>query len=241
MNRTGGRRNHAMFGGDPVVDVHFFPLDVATARLEELRALLNTEELARASHFIQEEHRRRFTVARGTLRVWLGERLGVPPESLEFSTGVHGKPFLAGPHAGAGLHFNLAHTGDLGVLALSTQGPLGVDVERVRPMDEMGLGGHVYSAGELALLGSCSVQARRELFFQLWTLKEAYIKATGEGMTAPLTGIHIRWDPACIQDVMAVDDSRPGILPLFLRLLAAPAGFTAALAAPGRGWRVRVL
>lgn len=149
--------------------------------------LLDAAERARAARFATPLLRRRFVVAHALLRQVLGRALGRHPAELRFEPGFHGKPRLAG--AGEGLHFNLSHSGRLALLAL---GPfeLGADLEELRPLsDRAELEERVFTAAERAAIARSPDPTRA--FFEAWTRKEALIKATGQGLSAPLQEIDI--------------------------------------------------
>ena len=143
-----------------------------------MRALLSQDELDRAGRFHFEKDRTAFILARGFLRTMLGRYLG---GEVRFVYGSHGKPALdrAGPS------FNLSHTDGLAMLGLTLEGEIGVDVERIRPMeDREAIAERYFSPSEYGQVLS------DEVFFQCWTRKEAYIKAVGGGLSIPLKSIN---------------------------------------------------
>lgn len=125
---------------------------------------------------------RRSDRSEAALRIALGICLDRPPESLAFGLGPGGKPELAGP-AGRDGHFSLSHSGDRCVIAVSTEGPVGVDVEEIREVPElMGLVRSRFAPGEAAEILALSGEQRLRAFYRCWTRKEAYLKATGAGI-----------------------------------------------------------
>lgn len=140
---------------------------------------LNAAERERAERLRLPEKRRQFAAARVGLREILSRVTGREPASLEFQTAEHGKPSLAAlPDAP---HFNLAHSGDLALVAVAAV-PVGVDVERVRPLPNMAqMADMSMSAGEQAALHALPDDQRIDAFFRLWTRKEAVMKADGAG------------------------------------------------------------
>lgn len=112
----------------------------------------------------------------------------VAPAQWHFEPNPHGKPSILSPHALAGkLHFNVSHTSGIVVLAVSGQGPVGVDVEPLnRPVDHLQLAGRYFAAAECEALNQCPMAERAALFYRIWTLKEAYVKALGTGLAHPL-------------------------------------------------------
>jgi 4'-phosphopantetheinyl transferase len=152
------------------------------------RELLSDEERERADRFYTAELRRRYTVAHGWTRHILAEYVGIAPHALRFSEGEFGKPSLANPGAET-TFFNLSHSAGLGLLAVSRDGPIGVDVERWdRQSDYLDLAERFFSPSERGELETLArdTSALVAGFFAAWTRKEAYIKATGHGITRGL-------------------------------------------------------
>jgi len=153
------------------------------AALARSAFVLSDDERARAARLHFERDRIRFIRAHGVLREVLARYLAAPPARLSFVKGPFGKPSIAG----SALEFNLSHCEDMVVVAISGCGAVGVDVERVRDMpDAKSLAAHFFAPAENAALAAAPVSERRGLFFSIWTRKEAYVKATGEGLSRPL-------------------------------------------------------
>jgi 4'-phosphopantetheinyl transferase len=164
-----------------VVHVWSAALDEDT-RLETCGAVLSATERARAECFRFEHLRRRFVIAHGFLREVLGRYLGVEASAIEFRTSEFGKPFVAGTE----IQFNLSHSGDLAVCAVTRGRRIGVDVECIRPVEEMdGIVERFFTGGEGERIRDAP--DRERAFFECWTRKEAYIKGVGEGFSIPLT------------------------------------------------------
>ncbi len=158
-------------------------LDIDSPGLTGFHSLLSSQERARACRFILQRDQARFIAARGLLRVILSSCLGAEPGALEFDYSPRGKPSLAGAFARRGLQFNLAHSGGLAVFAVARYAALGVDVEQVRPIPHLSqVIEHSFSAHERAELGRREGKEAVTAFFQLWTRKEAWLKATGQGI-----------------------------------------------------------
>lgn len=153
----------------------------------QLESTLSLEEIARADRFHFVNDRKRFVVARGLLRELLGGYLRQEPASVEFSYGQHGKPSLSGGNSLSGLCFNLSHSANLVVYAIARERNLGIDVEHVRP-ESAGddIAERYFSAREVSDLRLLPPEARVEGFFNCWTRKEAYLKATGMGLQIAL-------------------------------------------------------
>jgi 4'-phosphopantetheinyl transferase len=155
------------------------------------RRLLSATEIARADAFRFAADRARFVAFRAALREILGRYLNEPPERIELIAGPYGKPHLSGD----AVHFNLAHSGAQAVLAVSRHGPIGVDIEKTasaRHADRLARG--VLSPSECAVWAALPAAARGAAFLRAWTCKEAYAKATGEGLSLALTRITVALD-----------------------------------------------
>jgi 4'-phosphopantetheinyl transferase len=168
--------------GTDAVHVWRVPLVPDDAEVAVLAHSLSADERTRASKFYFERDRRSFTVARGALRTVLGRYLDVPAAAIGFAYRERGKPYLAAP-ADRGVQFNLSHSGDFALIAVTRQRELGVDVEQRRPIkDLLSLAHTSFSPREYAVFRSLPVEQHVHAFFTCWSRKEAFIKATGEGV-----------------------------------------------------------
>lgn len=157
---------------------------------EKLLAGLSAEERERHGRFRFESDRDIYLVAHVLVRRMLARIAGVAPDSFAFVAGEHGRPEISAPEPAKALRFNLSHTHGLVACAVTRARDIGVDVEYVeRKVEVMNVANHVFSTVEVAGLAALSGEAQRERFFELWTLKEAYIKAIGKGLSAPLRAI----------------------------------------------------
>lgn len=164
-------------------DVHVWRLPLAQPpdQLAILARTLNPDEQARAARFYFDRDRNAYTATRGVLRSLAGHYASVAPQALVFGYQAKGKPYLATPH---GLHLNVSHSGDYALLAFTRTGPLGVDVERKRPLSDLpALAKTSFSPHEYAAWGRLPPPDQLEAFFAVWSRKEAFIKATGEGIS----------------------------------------------------------
>jgi 4'-phosphopantetheinyl transferase len=142
--------------------------------------LLSEDERGRAARFRFDMHRRRFVACRALLRRRLAEELGTAPRDVSFQYGPFGKPALASESA---LRFNVSHSDRYALLGLARGRDLGLDIERVRALDDLDrLAETVFSAAEREELSRVPTWSRSEAFFNGWTRKEAYIKARGDGL-----------------------------------------------------------
>jgi 4'-phosphopantetheinyl transferase len=196
------RRDAAEWGPPPrephleAAGVHVWRIalrQTASAR-SSVERTLDPDERARAMRFVFVDDRERFVVAHGALRDILARTLACQPESVRFSASASGKPAIAWPtDPGVGaLHFNLAHSQDLALVALTRRGSVGVDVERVRPEIEIdALAERFFTPTEWETLRAMPLERRTGHFYRLWTCKEAYLKATGMGITAGLDRVEV--------------------------------------------------
>jgi 4'-phosphopantetheinyl transferase len=158
----------------------------APDRTAALEGILGPDELARRARFRFPEDRQLYLVAHGLLRISLGQLLGADPAALRFQAGPHGKPQLAWP-TGAPLQFNLSHTRGLCAWVVTRDCAAGIDVEdRRRLRDVQAVGARSFAPSEWADVRTRSGEDQRQRFLAYWTLKEAYLKARGVGLSLPL-------------------------------------------------------
>ncbi|MBE9105759.1 4'-phosphopantetheinyl transferase superfamily protein [Nostoc cf. edaphicum LEGE 07299] len=167
-------------------EIHVWCIDLEQpeTKLQSLAATLSSDETSRAERFYFQEHRQRFIAGRGILRTILGRYLGIQPLQVEFNYQQRGKPVLADTFADSGLAFNLSHSQGLGLCAVNCTREIGVDLEYIRPMSDLeALAKRFFLPREYKMLRSLSPNLQQEVFFRYWTCKEAYLKATGDGLS----------------------------------------------------------
>jgi 4'-phosphopantetheinyl transferase len=175
--------------GPREVHVWRFTLDPSAGFLDYLRTTLNESESLRAGRFRTETLRRRFVAGRGGLRIILGAYLVAPPGSVAFAYGEHGKPRLSDPTT---LEFNLAHTHNLALCAVTALGAVGVDVEYDRPIENSErIVSRFFSPREQAEFLEVPGSERSGAFFRGWSRKEAFLKATGTGLATELDSFDV--------------------------------------------------
>ncbi|KAA0682453.1 4'-phosphopantetheinyl transferase superfamily protein [Roseomonas genomospecies 6] len=206
-------------------------------RLEAFRALLSPDETARAARFATEELRIRCALRRGLLRHLLGQVLDRAPAGLAFSYGPMGKPSLPGGPA-----FNLADCKDHVLIAVAPGEAveLGVDIERLRSVpDAAGIAERFFAPAERAALAALPDALRDEGFLNGWTRKEAFIKATGQGLTTPLDRFAVELAPDRPVRLLSLDGALEAgdAADWSLFDLRPASGLVAALAVRGGGWR----
>jgi 4'-phosphopantetheinyl transferase len=152
--------------------------------------------------------------------------------------GTHGKPFLASPDDG--LDFNLSHSGRWLLFAFARGRAVGVDVESMdRAVDWDAVARRFFSAREQAALQSLPAEQRRGAFFRCWTRKEAYLKATGQGVTLGLSRFAVTLAPGGPAALAWVEEGDPQ--GWSIADVDPEPGYAGALCAQGAGWQVRCL
>lgn len=181
-------------------------LDDPRWRLDELEALLSDDERARRARLHSDRLRRRFAVRRAVLRLLLGAYLGSPPAGLRFAAGGRGKPELLADDGAASLHFSLSDSDSRALYAVTRLGPVGVDVEALMPIADMGqVARRWFSAREQAELAGLPEEQRTLGFYLAWTRKEALVKAEGGGLGLPLDRFSVSLTPGEPARLLASD------------------------------------
>lgn len=209
-------------------------LDAGPDIVETLLPCLSTDERVRADRLRIRKVRDYFIVARGVLRKILGGYLCIPPNTVSFVYGPHGKPEL-NPEDHSDLFFNLSHSGDLGLLAVNRTCPIGADIERTRgDRHFLKLAERFFSAREFAELRSLPAEDLVQGFYSCWTRKEAYLKAIGTGLATPLNAFDVSLKPDERAALVAqrLDPSEPERWDI--RDIDVPAGYRAAVVT---GWK----
>ena len=165
------------------VDLWFLDLSkIAVDDSEKFTQLLSEKELERAQQFKKNQHH--FLATRALSRKALAHYTGIPPHELQIARTDNGKPFLTNsPHP---LYFNLTHSGNFAALAVTSQGEIGVDIEIARNRSYLQIVERYFHSDEVTQLHNCEETQREQLFYRLWTLKEAFFKATGTGISTGL-------------------------------------------------------
>ncbi len=199
--------------------LHLWRLSLSQSpeQLAELSRVLRADETERAASFRFEVHQQRFVAGRGQLRQVLASYLRCAAGDVDFRYSQHGKPLLAGVPSDLPIEFNLAHSEDAALVAVTLENRIGVDLERIRPLDDLaGVARSAFSARECRELFSLESSEQQEAFFHVWTCKEAVLKALGTGFSLPSRSF----------DVSVFSGDGP-------RLITAPAS-----AHPAASWKV---
>ena len=173
------------------LDLHQVKLDISQIEFDRLWLFLSEDERSRANRFKREYIRRNFVAARGNLRALLAQRLGCLAQEIQFSSGDRGKPYIQDWD----IHFNLAHSQDLAIYAICGDHEVGIDLEYINPeCDFENIAQRYFLPSEQKILqglGDQNKDLARLAFYQAWTLKEAYGKATGQGIANILDAIDV--------------------------------------------------
>jgi 4'-phosphopantetheinyl transferase len=155
----------------------------AEQTLHRCGEVLSAEESDRMRRLIRATDRHRFLIAHALVRCMLSSVAGVPAAAWKFETGKQGRPEIVAPRVAPPLRFNLTHTRGLCACVVGRDHRVGVDAERVdREVDCLGVARRLFSQTDVQRLEQLSPRQRRSTFFSLWTLREACVKAMGEGM-----------------------------------------------------------
>lgn len=193
---------------------------------EEWRAWLSAEEWAGLGRFHFDADARREAASRGARRRLLAEYLGRPASELRFGVGEHGKPELLGEPR---LEFSASHSGGWALLVVSAAGRVGVDVEQFRPLEMADVAQRYFHPDEVREWRALPAERATEGFFRLWTLKEAYVKALGRGLSKSLHSYRLSagTEPA----LLSCDDDAEAAGRWSLLTFHVETGYAAALAA----------
>jgi 4'-phosphopantetheinyl transferase len=197
-----------------------------------LERVLAPEEIARAQQFSFSHLRASFILVRGALRILLGRYLHIHPNSIRFIYGSKGKPYLEPIFP---FHFNMTHSGNLAAIAITSDCPVGMDLERIRPLSEIQqIASHFFCAEETAEMMSLPDEERESAFFRCWTRKEAYIKAIGEGLYTPLDSFRVTLQPNTSARLVHIEKDTSAADEWTLHDLCLASDYAAALAYRGQ-------
>lgn len=219
-------------------EVHVWTATLAAhgEALAQHRALLADDERTRADRFLASRVRERFIVARAILRRLLAAYVRGDPTALCFGYAARGKPYLLDDSE---LCFNLSHAQDTALIAIASRREIGIDIEAtMRDVDFLGVARKAFSPDEIARLTALAPEERQAAFFRIWTRKEAYVKASGDGFGYPTRAFSVSHVPGDEDALLADEHQAAAHLDWRITDVVAPEGFCAALAAPGRNWSV---
>ncbi|NIM96107.1 MAG: 4'-phosphopantetheinyl transferase superfamily protein [Anaerolineales bacterium] len=210
---------------------------------EHLLDLFNTlsdEERERAERFAFKPDKVRFISARSSLRTLLGLYLGITPEVIEIVYGPWGKPQLLTTDSDAEIEFNLSHSEEIYLLAFTLRRQVGIDIEFLRPIQNMeDLIDRFFSPNEAMQISRLPEEQQLAAFYRVWTCKEAFIKATGEGVSRPLDEIEISANPEEPTRLINMKNSLGETSRWQIEILTPALGYSSALAVEGTDWHLR--
>jgi 4'-phosphopantetheinyl transferase len=188
------------------------PLRLDQRQLPAYEALVTPEELLRARRFIMQQHQHRFLAGRARMRCLLAGYLDVEPRQISLCYENLGKPFLDPAIHRPPLHFNFSNSHDWGLLAVSyCRTSIGVDLEQTRSNRDLdGLATRYFHPSETSAIQQDTPPEQVDSFYRCWTRKEAFLKATGKGLTFPLRDVIVscRANEAAVIRSIAGDASR---------------------------------
>ena len=209
-----------------------FSLDLDADEIDRLLHTLSPEEQLRARRFRFDLHRDRFIAGRGQLRLLLSHYTRQEPARIQFAYGANGKPELVSLPPDLPLQFNLAHSAELALLAVNRSVPVGVDVEELHPLEDApALVARFFSPRENLAFQGLRESQKLTAFFNLWTRKEAWLKATGEGIGYSLDKVEVSFLPDEEAQLFSTPQDKPAA-DWQLTSLKPASAFVAALAIP---------
>ena len=225
---------------DNEIHVWRVSLDLPASTVQRLRTVLTEDELHRADRFRFPKSRIHFTVARGVLRTLLGQYLNTLPESIRFEYNQYGKPALSPADNTNDLRFNLSHSGEMALYAMTRHRDVGIDIERIREVDQAeNIAKRYFSDKENSEFHNVPPHLRQQAFFNCWTRKEAYIKAKGKGLALPLHQFDVSLVPGEPAKLLEARDDLHQPIPWTMQELFPGSGYVAALIAEGNDWHVK--
>jgi 4'-phosphopantetheinyl transferase len=232
-----GNRTHAIEAAKGLVcelvdrDIHVWPVELIAPDfvVERCFALLSPDERARAERFVFEHHRHAYALSRGVLRALLGRYISLQPAGIHFSYGSKGKPYLS--ESGSLIRFNCSHSGGMALYAITRHCDLGIDIEKIRPLESMKqIAQRFFCPEEVGELLSLTPAERQAAFFRCWSRKEAYIKAVGDGLSIPLDGFRVTLTPGGWVEFVHLGNDRRLASEWALHDFTAIAGYAGAIA-----------
>ena len=184
------------------IQIYCIEFNVLKPYLQQMTNLLFPVELIRADQFVFTRDRERFILARGFLRLLLGKFLARSGAQIELAYTPHGKPYINNEYYSGDLQFNISHAGDLLMIAIQKGHTVGIDVEFMRPStDVLSLAKNYFSPLEFQTMQKLSTHGQIELFFQLWTRKEAVLKNSGKGLSYSLADAEVLANNMVVTDM----------------------------------------
>jgi len=199
--------------------------------LDVFMSVLDEQEKTRAARFRFERHFRHFVVAHAATRAILSSYCEIGAAELIFEYNPYGKPSIAN-HGGPS--FNLSHSGGIALCSVSSTGEIGVDIEKCRAIDHLGMSERFFSTLECKVLANLQAEKAIDGFFSTWARKEAYIKAKGLGLSLPLDAFSVEPNPDLPASLLESEFAPDDVEKFRFWDLQVPEGYSAALAYSGQ-------
>jgi 4'-phosphopantetheinyl transferase len=199
-----------------------------------LYTALSADEQAKRDSFLREREWKRFAVGRALLRVILGRYLGIAPGKIRLARNCHGKPSLEGLQKVRRVRFNLSHSNGFALYAVTLDREIGVDLECIAHIQELEqVADRFFSERERTLIHSLKGVQKDEVFFRIWTRKEALLKAQGQGFSGltATAGDSMNW--ASAKSLRGFGPNKNRLSSLSVEELDICPGFAAAVAVEG--------
>jgi 4'-phosphopantetheinyl transferase len=222
-------------------EVHVYHVDLSLAEsdVERLISFLDLNEKEQTARFATAVLKRRYVASHGNLRLALSRYLGLEPGEIRFARGPHGKPALDPSH-GSTLRFNLSHSSEKCLIAVTEGREVGIDVERIRALDDWReIAERFFSERETFRLSSLPTSLVKTAFFATWSRKEAYIKALGLGLAFDLSAFEVEVDPREGARLLWTLDEGVGKEQWCMKNIDVGAEYCAALAVQGQHCEVK--
>lgn len=208
------------------IDIWTISLKGSTEELQVAQHLLSAEEQTRVKRLRFQAHQERTILALAQRRRILARYLNQPPKSIVFSVGPYGKPYIL-DHP---IHFNLTHSHELALLAVSKETEVGIDIEYWRPRINIdGLVKKVFTRNEQETFLALAESQQTASFYQVWTSKEAFVKALGKGLYHPLAAIEVVVTPTLPPEILHTSGETMELKNYALRAVSVPPHYTAHL------------
>jgi 4'-phosphopantetheinyl transferase len=214
-------------------------LDLPMLSFPRLFRYLSVDERTRAERFLFEKDKKRFIAGVGILRALLGLYLDTDPCELRFHYGDHGKPRLSDESGKEILYFNRSSSEGRAVYGFTRDCEIGVDIEYIRDLPEMNrITERYFSEIENEVFGSLPENEKREAFFNCWTIKEALVKATGDGLFRPLDSFEVFLGPDEPARLINVAGNPSTAARWSIQSFKPAPGYAAAFAVEGHDWKL---
>ncbi len=174
--------------------IHIYLIDLNSNfyQVDELSKFCDQNELIRSKNFKFQNHQNFFILTRGILRIILSKYLDITPQEIIFNYSEKGKPYIETSLNQNEIQFNLSHSENLVLYAITKQSQIGIDIEKIRDnCNVTSLAKRFFTPNEYQIIKELNDQKKYQIFFQTWTLKEAYLKAIGLGLSGGLDSLLI--------------------------------------------------